>query len=87
MYKKGTKEKDHVKFTMVSNTNNRISNLLFWVPHSIITKTNQPTKHEIRPETIVKKLNQHKVIRLFAFLNSTQYMTSIFSQGLGSFST
>ena len=42
--------------------NNRISNLLSWIPPSI-TK-----QKKIWPEITLKKLNQHKIIRLFAFL-------------------
>lgn len=59
MYKK--EKKTHVKFGMVYNANNRISNLLSWIPPSI-------TKKKVWPEITMKKLNQHEIIRLFAFL-------------------
>lgn len=79
--RKQGRKKAHVKFAMISNTNNRISNLLSWSPQSRVKKTNK-----IWPETTVKKFNQYKIMRPFAFVNSACYMTSIFSQGLGSFS-
>lgn len=43
--------------------NNRISNLLSWIPPSITKQ-----QKEIWPEITLKMLNQHKIIRLFAFL-------------------
>ena len=48
---------------MMYNANNRISNLLSWIPPSITKK-----KKKVWPEITMKKLKQHEIIRLFAFL-------------------
>lgn len=48
--RKQQRKKAHVKFAMISNKNNRISNLLSWGPQCRVKKTNK-----IWPETTVKK--------------------------------
>lgn len=61
--RKKKEKQTHVQFGLMYKANNKISNLLSWIPPSTTKK-----QKKIWPEITLKMLNQHKISRLFAFL-------------------